>query len=318
MKILITGAAGFIGSHLADKLTADGHTVVGIDNFNDYYPPELKRLNQRELAAKGIEVHELDLAKDDLQSSGVLQGAEKIVHLAAQPGISATTSFETYLQNNLIATYRLLEAARQIPELKLFVNIATSSVYGKHASDTEEAAPKPTSYYGVTKLAAEQLALSYQRDKGFPATSLRLFSVFGPRERPDKLYPKLIRAILTDQEFPLFEGSLQHLRSYSYVADIVAGIVLAVNQPEKVIGEVFNIGTDQVTTTAEGIAIVEELLGKKARLQMLPPRPGDQLQTHANIAKARDVLGFAPAHTTREGLTQTVAWFKDKIEKGEI
>lgn len=311
MRILVTGAAGFIGSHLAEMLADDGHEVVGIDCFSPYYSRALKELNAADVRAKGVELLELDLAEDPLEAA--LDGVEVVCHLAAQPGISAITSFEDYLRNNLIATRRLAETAMDSPTLKCFINVATSSVYGKHATDTEETAPKPTSYYGVTKLAAEQLVMAYQRDKGFPACSLRLFSVYGPRERPEKLYPKLIGCILADTEFPLFEGSLGHTRSFTYVGDILEGFRAALGHLDACVGEIFNIGSDAEFATAHGIEIVEGILDRKARFRELPPRPGDQLCTCANIDKARRILGYNPTTAPEDGLRTEVEWYKQKV-----
>jgi nucleoside-diphosphate-sugar epimerase len=311
MRILVTGAAGFIGSHLAERLAALGHTVIGLDALTDYYSPALKQRNVQLLGAQGVTVLPLDLAADDLGNA--VKDVEIVYHLAAQPGISATTSYDTYVRNNLTATYRLIEAARRSNALRAFVNVATSSVYGSDATGDEATAPQPTSYYGVTKLAAEQLALAYQRDKGFPACSFRLFSVYGPRERPDKLYPTLIRSLLTDQPFPLFEGAEQHLRSYTYVGDIVDGLLLSLTAFERCVGEIFNLGTDTAITTVEGIRIVDELIGKPARIARQPRRAGDQSRTHANIGKARRILGYNPLTTPREGLAQTVAWYREHL-----
>jgi len=311
MRILVTGAAGFIGSHLAEKLAAMGHDVVGLDCFTDYYPPALKKLNASEVAASGVPMLNLDLAEADL--SRAVDDVEIIYHAAAQPGIAATVPLETYVRNNIIATHRLLEAALKAPALKCFINVSTSSVYGAHATDTEDTPPKPTSYYGVTKLAAEQLALAYWREKALPACSLRLFSVYGPRERPEKLYPKLIRSILEDTDFPLFEGSENHSRSFTYVDDIIAGFVAVLDHLDAVRGEIFNIGSDTETTTGEGIRTVETILGKNARKTIMPRRPGDQLRTHANIDKARRVLNYSPATELREGLSQEIAWYRDKV-----
>lgn len=316
MKILVTGSAGFIGSHLAETLKDMGHDVSGIDNFNPYYKPQLKEINAHQLEKKGIHIHKADLAEDDLMVP--TKDAEVVFHLAAQPGISSTTPFDNYLKNNFVATYRLLEALKFSDSLKLFVNISTSSVYGAHAMDDENAAPKPTSYYGVTKLAAEQLALSYCRDQDFPAVSTRLFSVYGERERPEKLYPKLIDAILKDKPFPLFEGSEHHLRSYTYVGDIVTGLVAVMRNPDKVIGQIFNIGTDKAITTGEGIKIVEDVIGKKAKLDIKPKRAGDQQETHANIKKAREILQYEPTTTPQEGLRKEVEWFTENIFKKGI
>jgi nucleoside-diphosphate-sugar epimerase len=311
MKIIVTGTAGFIASHWAERLAQAGHDVVGIDNFNDYYDPALKEANAAEVTAAGVKITRLDLVEDDLRP--VLQGADFIYHLAAQPGISATTSFEDYLRNNVVATHRLLQAAQEVSSLQCFVNIGTSSIYGRHATDSEDTPPKPTSYYGVTKLAAEQLALAKQREEGFPACSLRIFSVYGPRERPEKLYTKLIQNILTDTPFPLFEGSEHHSRSFTYVGDIVAGFTAVLHHPDLAIGEIFNIGSDTEITTGEGIAIVEDIIGKKAIIQHVPKRPGDQLQTCANIEKAGRILGYEPRTGMREGLTEHVAWCEKRL-----
>ncbi|HEX6288682.1 MAG TPA: NAD-dependent epimerase/dehydratase family protein [Herpetosiphonaceae bacterium] len=311
MNILVTGAAGFIGSHLAERLVALGHTVRGVDCFTDYYARELKELNVRDIQRSGVTFMPLDLAADDL--SAALRDVQIVYHLAAQPGLSATTTFQTYVRNNLTATYRLLEAARESPAFEGFLNISTSSVYGLDATGDETTEPKPTSFYGVTKLAAEQLVMAYARDYGMPNCSLRLFSVYGPRERPEKLYHGLIRSILEDREFPLFEGSEHHLRSYTYVGDIVDGLVLALHHLDRCVGEIFNIGSDTAITTGEGIQIIEELIGKPARLVRKPRRTGDQLKTHANIDKARSVLSYHPTTSAREGLAAEVAWYRQQV-----
>jgi UDP-glucuronate 4-epimerase len=311
MNILVTGAAGFIGSHLAERLAGLGHRVRGLDGLTDYYTRDLKALNVSHIKAAGVEFLALDLAKDDLGPA--IRDVEVVYHLAAQPGISATTGFDTYLRNNFVATYRLAEALQESRALRRFINISTSSVYGADATGDETCEPRPTSYYGVTKLAAEQLVLSYARDRGFPACSMRLFSVYGPRERPEKLYPHLIGCILEDREFPLFAGSEHHLRSFTYVGDIVDGLVAALDNFDRCAGEIFNIGTDAAITTGEGIKIVEGIIGKPARLAVKPKRPGDQLRTHANIEKARRLLGYQPATTPEQGLAQEVAWYRQHI-----
>lgn len=311
MNILVTGAAGFIGSHLAERLAFMGHEVRGLDCFTDYYARSLKELNVLALRAKGIEFLPLDLAEDDLEPA--VRDIEIVYHLAAQPGLSATSTFQTYVRNNITATYRLLEAVDGLATLRGFVNISTSSVYGSYATGSEDSELKPTSYYGVTKLAAEQLALSYQRTRGLPACSLRLFSVYGPRERPEKLYSKLIRSILERKELPLYEGSEHHLRSYTYVDDALDGLVAVLNNLDGCEGEVFNIGTDATISTGEGIQIVEEIIGQPAKIARKPKRPGDQLKTQANIKKARRVLGYNPTTTPREGLARQVEWYRQHV-----
>ena len=311
MSIVVTGAAGFIGSHLAETLASQGHTVVGIDRFTDYYAAQLKQVNADDIEAAGVTLHRLDLTTDNLAPA--LQGVEFVFHLAGQPGISANTPLADYMRNNLVAMDKLLLACQQQTSLRCFVNVSTSSVYGRHAYDPEDAAPKPTSYYGVTKLAAEQLALARHREEGFPACSLRIFSVYGPRERPEKLYPKLIRSILTDTSFPLYEGSKAHSRSFTYVGDIVEGFTAVLDRPEQVIGEIINMGSDVEMTTGEGIAIIEQLMGKPATFDLRPKRPGDQLHTCANIGKAQRLLGYTPHTSLADGLKAEVAWYVNRI-----
>lgn len=311
MNILVTGAAGFIGSHLAERLVALGHTVRGVDSLTDYYARELKELNSRDIQQQGVAFMPLDLAEDDL--SAALRDVQIIYHLAAQPGLSATTTFQTYVRNNITATQRLLEAAKGSPSFQGFLNISTSSVYGYDATGDETTEPKPTSFYGVTKLAGEQLVLAYARDYGMPNCSLRLFSVYGPRERPEKLYHGLIRSMFENREFPIFEGSEEHVRSYTYVGDIVDGLALALRHVDRCAGEIFNIGSDTAITTGEGIRIIEEIIGKPANLVRKPRRIGDQLKTHANIEKARRILGYNPTTSAREGLAAEVEWYRQQV-----
>lgn len=314
MEILVTGAAGFVGSHLSERLLAEGHAVRGMDCFSDYYDPARKEENARVVEEAGATFWRQDLAAGSLAEA--LGGVDLVFHLAAQPGISRHVPYATYVRNNLDATFQLLEAAAEMPRPPWIVNVATSSVYGKHATDSEEVPPKPTSYYGVTKLAAEQLVLSYQREGKLPACSLRLFSVYGPRERPEKLYPRLIEAMLRDEEFPLYEGSREHRRSFTYIGDIVDGFLAVLSRIEVCNGEIFNIGSDIEISTGEGMAIVEALLGRKARIKTVPRRPGDQLRTCANIDKARRLLGYAPRTVPREGLAAEVAWFQKRLGVG--
>jgi len=237
-------------------------------------------------------------------------GFDYIFHFAAHPGISDTSTFEDYFSNNILATHRLVEFAEKITEQPFFVNIATSSIYGLEATFPESVPPKPASWYGVTKLAAEQLVLAKSRERKLNGTSLRLFSVYGPRERPDKLYTRLIDCGLNSKPFPLFEGSGKHLRSFTYVQDIVDGIVGVIGHERGCNGEIFNLGTETESTTAEGIATVEQILQKKITTENKPPRAGDQSRTHANIDKARKLLGYNPQTGLREGLEAQVAWFR--------
>ncbi len=311
MKILVTGAAGAIGSHVCEALVASGHDVRGVDCFTPYYDRALKEINASAIEKVGVELGTLNLATDALDS--LLKDVEVVYHFAAQPGIAAHVSFDDYVHNNIYATRKLLEAAKDAGTIKLFVYISTSSVYGSVASSDEHVEPRPTSVYGVTKLAAEQLALSYTREGNLPVTALRLFSVYGERERPDKLYHKLIKSVLEQTPFTLHEGSEFHIRSYTHVEDIVKGCLLVLHHSKKAIGEIFNLGTDHTITTGEGLALVEKLIGKNAILQHVPKRAGDQLETKANIEKARTVLGYSPSILPEEGLAREILWYKENV-----
>lgn len=314
MKILITGAAGFVGSHTAQRLHALGHEVIGVDNFSDYYEVSIKQDTANDLLKDGIPIITLDLRQ--AESYNLLAADfDYIFHFAAQPGISSTSTFDQYLSNNLIATQLLLEFALKNTHIKQFVNIATSSVYGLHAFFDENKPAMPVSHYGVTKLAAEQLVLALSRSGKLCSTSLRLYSVFGPRERPDKLYPILIDAALKNKPFSLFEGSEKHLRSFTFVEDIVDGIVSVIGKEEIVNGEIFNLGTEVELTTQEGIETVEALLDKKIAIQVVPKRAGDQLRTKAVIDKARKLLDYNPKTSLKQGLEKHIEWYLSKLNQ---
>ncbi|MCX2836734.1 GDP-mannose 4,6-dehydratase [Salinimicrobium sp. MT39] len=312
MKILVTGAAGFIGSHTAERLQQEGYEVIGVDNFSDYYDVSLKKINTESLYEIGIEVIKMDL-RETGDYKLLPSDFDFILHFAAQPGISSESTFDEYFSNNVSATQHLLEFAEKNPNLKHFFNISTSSVYGLEATFPETVAPKPASWYGVSKLAAEQLVLAKSRAKELKASSLRLFSVYGPRERPEKLYTKLIACGMNDEVFPIFEGSEKHLRSFTYVGDIVEGILKAIQKHEILDGEIINLGAVDEHKTQQGIDMVEQLLGKKIKLEVKPKRQGDQSRTLANIQKAKKLLGYEPKTTLKEGLRQQVEWYKKFI-----
>lgn len=312
MRILVTGAAGFIASHLCEKLVALGHEVSGLDNFNDYYSPALKEMNAKDLENKGVSIFRVDL-NDDL-SNVFEKPYDYIYHLAAQPGISSDTTLEEYVNNNVYATQNLIEAVLKFnPDLKSFINIATSSVYGVEATVDELVPPQPVSFYGTTKLAAEQLVLGLQRLGKLNACSIRLYSVYGPRERPEKLYTKLIENLYNNKPFPLFEGSVKHERSFTYVGDIVDGLVAIIGKEDVVNGEIINLGTDEVNTTQEGIHAVEQIMNKKLIVDNKPPRKGDQQRTAAVIDKAKKLLNYTPKVSLKQGLEEQVKWYKEKF-----
>lgn len=314
MKVLITGIAGFIGSHMAEYLHEKNFVVEGVDSFNDYYDTKLKRFNAEVLNAQDIKIIEGNLCDENTYKM-LDQDYHFIIHFAAQPGISETSSFESYLNNNLIATQKLVEFAKLQKQLVQFINISTSSVYGKFATKNEEAKVEPTSYYGVTKLAAEQLVLAEARKHHFKACSLRLYSVYGPRERPDKLYTKLISAGINNQKFPLFEGSKSHKRSFTYVDDIVNGIYLVIKNYKKTNLEIINIGNFQQETTENGILFVEKNLKKHISIETKSPRKSDQQETVADISKARQLLGYIPKTHLNEGIKKQIKWYNNMILK---
>ena len=310
MRILVTGAAGFIGSQLSEHLALIGHDVIGVDCLVDNYARELKKRNIRSIREQGCEFVLCNLAEDSL--SNVLHDVNAVFHCAAQPGLSSVASLDDYIRNNIIATHRLVDAIIDTNTVQGgLIYISTSSVYGAKAIGNENAETKPTSYYGVTKLAAEHLVMAASRQGKIDACSLRLFSVYGPRERPEKLYPRLIECILHDKEFTLFDGSYDHYRSYTYVADALAGMVLALENMSSCNNEIFNIGSDISITTREGISIIENILGRQAKISIIPKRSGDQLETRADIEKARTILGYKPTTSVLDGLAQEVNWFRD-------
>ncbi len=314
MKILVTGAAGFIGSHTAERLKKLGHHVIGIDNFSPYYDRELKELNTKDLKEQDIPVVEMDLR--NVEDYTLLdQDFDYIFHFAAQPGISSLCTFEDYLTNNIIATRNLIDFALQNSRLKLFINIATSSIYGREATLSEEKPPEPISNYGITKLAAEQYVLSKAREEQLNACSFRLYSVYGPRERPEKLYTKLISCAFNNEPFPLYEGSEKHLRSFTYVGDIVDGIVSALDNERILNKQIINLGTEAENSTQEGIDFVEEVLNTSINIQKVPPREGDQLKTNAVIDKAKKLLNYNPSTTLKEGIEKQAEWYKKNFVK---
>ena len=264
------------------------------------------------MSLKGIVIEKIDLRYPE-QLQKLPADFDYIFHFAAQPGISATSTFEDYLENNVVGTENLLDFALKNKSLALFVNISTSSIYGIHATFDETVVPLPSSFYGVTKLAAEQLVLASSRLGKLKACSLRLYSVYGPRERPEKLYAKLIASGFHDVPFSLYKGSENHVRSFTYVQDIVDGVVSVIGKNELVNNEIINLGTEEENTTQHGIEIVEQILNKKIKIEVVGARVGDQLRTKAVIDKARKLLGYDPRTSLFEGLKAQVNWYQDNF-----
>jgi nucleoside-diphosphate-sugar epimerase len=301
---VVTGAAGFIGSHLVDHLLALGHRVLGVDCFTDYYPRAVK---ERNLAAAWHEPAfrfiEADLRTDGLEA--LLDGADAVLHLAAMGGLlKSWTHFPEYLSCNVLATQRLLEAARAVG-LPHLVHVSTSSVYGRDASGDETRPTEPVSPYGVTKLAAEQLVQAYGQTFGLPYTVLRYFSIYGPRQRPDMGYHVFIERILSGEPVTVF-GDGRQTRGNTYVADCVAATVAVLEQGPA--GTVYNVGGGEVVSALEAIAHIERLTGRPASLRFAAPRPGEQREALADTRRIRAALGWAPATGIAAGLAQQVAW----------
>lgn len=307
-RCVVTGAAGFIGSHLCEALLAKGHEVSGIDAFIPYYPRALKEQNLTVLREQaGFTFHEQDLRTADLVP--LLKGADAVFHLAAMAGLMKSWSeFSLYSSCNAEGTQRLLDAAQEM-EVPHFLYISTSSVYGKEATGAESAPLAPFSPYGITKLAGEQLCRAYESNFGLPITVLRYFSVYGPRQRPDMAYNILIRSLLNNEPFTLF-GDGEQTRSNTYCTDGVSATVLAFEQRDKALGETFNVGGGEIVSLNTVLAMLEELLGRTLVIERKPARPGDQKHTAADTGKARDLLGYNPATKVYDGLKAQIEWQK--------
>lgn len=304
MKFLVTGAAGFIGSRLCERLLRDGHDVSGLDAFIPYYPRPFKDANLAPFAAHPrFTFHNLDLRTDALAPA--LEGVEAVYHLAAMAGLTRSwTDFDLYASCNLHATQCLLEAALRTRRVKRFVCASTSSVYGRFASGDEMLPTRPISPYGVTKLAAENLCRAFAEERGLPVVVLRYFSVYGPGQRPDMGYHKFIRAMLANEPLTV-NGDGQQVRGNTYVDDCVEATVRALGAPE---GETYNVGGGEAASVWDVLGKLERLLGRKALVRREPARPGDQRHTTADTAKLQRHLGWRPVVGLDEGLARQVEW----------
>lgn len=310
-RCLVTGAAGFIGSHLCEALLSEGHEVVGLDAFIPYYPRTIKETN---LAAARrnprFAFHELDLRTADLDP--VIAGCEVVFHEAAMPGLMKSWShLDLYATCNLTGTQRLLEVARDA-RVAHFIHVSTSSVYGREATGPESSILRPCSPYGITKLAAEHLCRTYADSFGLPLTILRYFSVYGPRQRPDMAYHILIRCLLKGEPFTLY-GVGDQTRSNTFVADCVRATLLAMKHRDRALGETFNVGGGQIVSLNEVVSLLEELTGRALDIRREPARPGDQKHTAADIARITSVLGYRPSTPVRQGLEAQLAWQKQTL-----
>lgn len=308
---VVTGAAGFIGSNLADALLRRGDRVIGIDHFNDYYDPLLKRKNLAHLTRHpSFDLVEADLQQVDWPT--LLTGVDVVYHQAAQAGVRASwgSGFRLYTERNLNATQVLLDAAKEATHLKRLVFASSSSVYGDAETlpTHELICPQPVSPYGITKLAAERLCLLYHRNFGVPTTVLRYFTVYGPRQRPDMAFHKFFKAVLEGGSIAVY-GDGQQTRDFTFVSDAVAANLAAADAPAA-IGEVFNIGGGSRVALTEILATIEQIVGEPLRREMQQSAIGDARHTAADVSKAQKLLGYKPQVTLTEGLTKEWVWLK--------
>ena len=307
--VVVTGAAGFIGSHLAEALLDQGHQVVGLDAFTGHYPPADKWSNLSGLLGRpGFQLHRLDLATADVGS--LLAGAAAVFHQAAQPGVRASfgQGFADYLRNNVLATQRLLESCvrAQVPRL---VVASSSSVYGEApcVPTTEASRARPTSPYGVTKLAAEHLCQAYARPglSSMAVAILRYFTVYGPRQRPDMAFRRFIEAALAGRPIVVY-GDGRQTRDFTYVEDVVRANLLSLTAPVE--AEAINVGGGGRVSLNQALDLVGAAVGRPLRIDRRPPRTGDARHTGADGTRAEALLGYRPETDLATGLAAQVAW----------
>jgi UDP-glucose 4-epimerase len=318
MKCIVTGVAGFIGSSLAQALLESRHDVVGIDCFIPYYPRELKEWNLANLRDYNsfqfieAEVGQL-FGQAEPHRDALLDGVEVVFHQAAQAGVRASwgSYFETYCTCNVLATQKLLEACKGREGLRV-VYASSSSVYGETQKFPmrEDDLPQPVSPYGVTKLAAEHLVRLYTFNYGLPTVSLRYFTVYGPRQRPDMAFHRLIRSAFTGEPFTLF-GSGEQTRDFTYISDIVQANLLAAQKAPP--GAVYNLGGGSRISMNEVVALVEKVTGRKPALVRSEREKGDVTHTGADVTRARTEIGFSPEVSIEEGLAAEARYISDVV-----
>lgn len=310
MQAFVTGVAGFIGSTLAERLLADGADVIGLDCFTDYYPRAIKERNLANLVGRpAFRFVESSVQQADLPR--LLSDRTHVFHLAAQAGVRKSwgRDFAVYTENNIAATQILLEACTTRP-LERVVYASSSSVYGDHVSlpMREDALPQPVSPYGVSKLAAEQLCYLYYSNYGIPAVSLRYFTVYGPRQRPDMGFHKFLRAAILGQPITLY-GDGEQTRDFTFVADAVSATVAAASRG--VPGRVYNIGGGSRVSVNEVLDLIGRVAGRRPPVAVDPAQKGDMRHTYADTSLARGDLGFAPMVDLEQGLAAEHKWLTE-------
>ncbi|MFV0306222.1 MAG: NAD-dependent epimerase/dehydratase family protein [Desertimonas sp.] len=311
MRALVTGGAGFIGSALAERLIDDGWSVHVVDALTPYYDERLKRANLAELERHGIDRITIgDVGDADL--AALLEGVDVVFNFAAEPGVRPSwDGFDRYVRHNLTATERLLAAARH-HGIGRFVHASSSSVYGQITGSVDEGSPTvPYSPYGVTKLASELLARAYAENFALPTVTLRLFTVYGPRQRPDMAMHRLLRCALTQTPFPVF-GDGSQIRAFTYVGDVVEAAIAAAGADIEP-GAVFNISGGSTCSLREVITAVEAITGRPVPLAHRAASPGDVGRTDADITSARRHLGWRPATGLASGLRRQLTVVQDRL-----
>jgi len=312
MRVLVTGGAGFIGSHLCERLLARGDDVTVLDNFNDFYDPALKRENAALLERLGARIVVGDVRDPQVVAELFAAEPDALVHLAAMAGVRPSLEDPLlYVDVNLRGTMILLEELRRRPRTR-FVFASSSSVYGGNERvpfREDDEIHHPVSPYAATKRAGELCAYTHHHLFGIPTTCLRFFTVYGPRQRPEMAIHKFVRGVLAGQPIPFF-GDGSSRRDYTFVADIVAGVVAAVDRCAGY--EIYNLGESATTSLAELVALIGEVCGKAPVLTRLPFQPGDVQITFADVTKARTHLDYRPSTSVREGLERFVAWYRER------
>lgn len=315
-RILITGAAGFIGFHAALSLKERGDKIVGLDNFNHYYDPMLKRDRAQELVRQGVEVLEGDICHPGLSSELIVKhGITHVVHLAAQAGVRySLVNPQAYIKANVEGFLSVLEACREHPSIPL-IYASSSSVYGTNTKipfSAQDRTDSQASFYGVTKKTNELMANTYHHLYGLSVTGLRFFTVYGPWGRPDMAYYSFTKAIMEGKPIDVYHyGKMR--RDFTYIDDIVKGIVAAVDLGAKC--EIFNLGNHSPEPLSALIQIIEDALGKKAQMRHLPMQAGDVEATYADISESQRRLGFAPKVSFKEGMLRFIDWYKNYTNK---
>ncbi|MFI5010278.1 MAG: NAD-dependent epimerase/dehydratase family protein [Solirubrobacterales bacterium] len=319
MRALVTGCAGFIGSHLTEALLDGGHSVVGIDCFNDNYGRAQKLTNLRHVREwTSFEFVPIDLSRGDLRE--FVEKADVVFHLAAEPGVRSSwgARYGRYVQNNILATQHILQAAREREGMRV-VFASSSSVYGSASSRapiSEDSPTRPISPYGQTKLSAEQLCGLHRAEFGMDIVCLRYFTVFGPRQRPDMAFHRFLRAALREEPIEVF-GDGRQTRDFTYVEDVVAATLAAALEPS-IPAEALNIGGGSPTSLRAALELVQELVGRALEIRHAPREHGDVRDTAADTTLARELLGFAPRTDLRRGLSAELEWIAPLVRGSEL